>query len=234
MKHPSHDRHINEINQAALVEEFNAIGITLSLAQIAQFKLYHSEILKSNGRIKLVSKGDESRIVPRHFVESAALAKLSHLDGSRNLLDLGTGAGFPGLPLKLVRPELSMTLLDSKRLKAIFLRRLIQKLELANVSVICERAEEASLKVENSHVFDLILMRAVAQLHIIYELALPFLRPEGRLLAVKGSGLEDELALLRARRPGVTIAVEPHPIRLNGRPSKLHVVILESMDALSA
>jgi len=223
-----------KFNQAALEEEFNAIGITLSLAQIAQFKLYHSEILKSNGRIKLVSKGDESKILPRHFVESAALAKLSLLDGSRNLLDLGTGAGFPGLPLKLVSPELSMTLLDSKRLKTIFLKRLIQKLKLANVSVICERAEEASLKVENAHVFDLILVRAVAQLHRIYELALPFLRPKGKLLAVKGSGLEDELALMRARHPGVTIAVEPHPIGLNGRASKLQIVIVESVDALSA
>ena len=223
-----------KFNQAALVEEFDAIGITLSLVQIAQFKLYHSEILKSNGRIKLVSKGDESKILPRHFVESAALAKLSYLDGSRNFLDLGTGAGFPGLPLKLVSPELNMTLLDSKRLKTIFLKRLIQKLELANVSVICERAEDASLKVENSQVFDLILVRAVAQLHRIYELALPFLRPKGKLLAVKGSGLEDELALLRARRPGVTIAVEPHPIGLNGRASKLQVVIVENMDALSA
>ena len=96
-----------------------------------------------------------------------------------------------------------------------------------------EMSVQPALKIENAHVYDLILVRAVAKLHRVYEFALPFLRPEGKLLAVKGSGLEDELALLRTCRPGVTISVEPHPICLNGRQSKLRLVTVESMDAYS-
>ena len=99
---------------------FSGAGLPLSQQQAEQFLLYHEELIKWNPRAKLISKRDEGRVLTRHFLECAALTQFEEFTEGVRTLDLGTGGGFPGLPMKIIRPDLKMTLLDSKRWKMLF------------------------------------------------------------------------------------------------------------------
>src|SRR3990172_2559568 len=132
----------------------------------------------------------------RHFLEPlallAALERLGPLGA--DAIDIGSGAGFPGVPIKIVRPELRLTLLEANGKRAAFLERLVQRLGLANVTVVNQRAEEAAHDGAHREAYDLALARAVAPLPVLVELALPFLRIGGALAAPKGSGARREIA----------------------------------------
>lgn len=183
----------------------------LSRGQLNQFEIYYNELLKWNPKANLISKNDESRIVERHFLESALLSLLNEFQGELSVLDLGTGGGFPGVPVKIVKPDLQMTLLDSKRWKGLFLRHLIEVLELQNTEVLCERAEAAAENEKYRSRFDRVVCRAVTELSALYRLSSPFLKSGGALVAVKGSRLNDELNRFKAEYPGVSFEVKPFP-----------------------
>ena len=159
----------------------------------------------------MISKKDESRIVERHFVESSLLSLLNEFQGSLSLLDLGTGGGFPGIPLKIVMPDLQMTLLDSKRWKGLFLKHLTEALELKNTEVLCERAERVAENKQYLNRFDRVVCRAVMELSGLYRLSRPFLKSGGKLVAVKGSRLKDELNQFKVDHFGVSFEVKPFP-----------------------
>lgn len=182
---------------SAIETEAEAIGLSLSDLQIRQFAIYWEQLLRWNAKANLISKNDERRILQRHLLESVAMLQLNLIPECAELIDVGTGGGFPGLPLKLVCPDLSVTLLDSKHWKTLFLKNLVTLLQIDNVSVICERAEVA---VENKNFagqFDFVVTRAVAKLSELFELVRGFLKPGGKLLAFKGSNLETELTLFQ-------------------------------------
>ncbi len=176
-----------------------------------QFEIYHRELLKWNPKANLISKKDEGRIVERHFLESALLSFLNEFQGELSVLDLGTGGGFPGVPLKIITPNLQMVLLDSKRWKCLFLRDLVKALELQNTEVLCERAEAAAEHREYRNRFDRVVCRAVTDLSALYRLSRPFLKSVGRLVALKGSRLNDELKGFKTQYPGVPLEVKPFP-----------------------
>ncbi|MCH7676834.1 16S rRNA (guanine(527)-N(7))-methyltransferase RsmG [candidate division KSB1 bacterium] len=202
---------VAKLNLSKLSELFKENDLPLSQIQLNQFEIYYNELLKWNPKANLISKNDESRIVERHFLESALFSLLNEFQGGLSVLDLGTGGGFPGIPLQIVTPDLQLTLLDSKRWKGLFLKHLIEVLELQNTEVLCERAEAAAENEEYRNRFDRVVCRAVTDLSALYRLSRPFLKSGGNLVALKGSRLNNELNRFKAEYPGVSFEVKPFP-----------------------
>lgn len=187
---------------------FKKIEVHLSTEQIRQFEVYHDQLLLWNKKSNLLSRRDESRIVERHFVESAALCRFNVLLEAASVLDLGAGAGFPGVPLKVVLPQLKLSLLDSNRMKTLFLKDVIKHLKLLDVEVICERAENVALRHVYRHKFDVVVTRAVASLEKLYGWAADFLRPGGHLVAMKGPDIRKELSALEQQHGHLEFKLE--------------------------
>ena len=202
---------VAKLNLSKLSELFKENDLPLSQIQLNQFEIYYNELLKWNPKANLISKNDESRIVERHFLESALFSLLNEFQGGLSVLDLGTGGGFPGIPLQIVTPDLQLTVLDSKRWKGLFLKHLIEVLELQNTEVLCERAEAAAENEEYRNRFDRVVCRAVTDLSALYRLSRPFLKSGGNLVALKGSRLNNELNRFKAEYPGVSFEVKPFP-----------------------
>ncbi len=167
----------------------------LSPAQAEAFRLYAEQLLDEGERANLTALRRRDLIERRHFAESLALlARLEALGAIGSpVIDIGTGAGFPGLPMKIVRPWLELTLLEATRKKVHFLERLIARLQLTGVNVVQARAEELGHDLGHRESYALALARAVAPLRILAELALPFLQLGGYLAAPKGSGAAREV-----------------------------------------
>ena len=194
---------------ANITTAFERAALPISPVQAGLFAHYHALLLKWNSKANLLSKKDEARILERHFLESATL---SHsFSGGESVLDLGCGAGFPGVPLKIMLPELSLTLLDSKRRKGLFLNNLVEELNLTQTTVVCDRAELAAGQPALRKAIDVVVCRAVARLCELIGLSSPFLKPDGSLLAIKGSAFESEIEEARKARPGLEFDVQPLP-----------------------
>lgn len=167
------------------------LGIVLSETQKEMFRVYFQELLSWNRRVNLVSRKDETRLITRHFLDS--LTGLPYLTPQKGLrvIDVGAGAGFPGLPLKIVRDDLLLTLIESRRKKVLFLRHIIGRLNLHGAEAILGRAEGVGLELNS---FDVALSRGVAKLSRLLRLCLPLLRKGGTIIAYKGGGVEEEVA----------------------------------------
>lgn len=170
-----------------------AWGFPLNPRQLAQFQLYADELAAWNAHTNLTAITDREGVYVRHFLDSLALA--SHWGRPPdNLVDLGTGAGFPGLPLKILRPELALTLVDSVGKKTAFLSHVAERLGLAGVRVITGRAEELGRQKAEREAYALVTARAVADLRVLVEYGLPLVRVGGRFLAPKGAAAASSLA----------------------------------------
>jgi len=171
------------------------LRIVLSREQVEAFSTYCRELIAERSRAGLTSLTDSEAVQRRHFLESLALLRALEDLGAiaPTAIDIGSGAGFPGLPIKIVRPELALTLVEATGKKADFLERLVQKLGLAGVTVVRARAEELAHDPAYRAAYPLALARAVAPLPVLVELALPFLRLGGYLATPKGSAAPREI-----------------------------------------
>lgn len=167
----------------------------LSSVQHEQFDLYLRRLLEDRRSANLTSLDDPELIQRRLFLESIALLEALEKAGAlaSPVIDMGTGAGIPGLPFKIVRPELEMTLVEANGKKARFVKETVEDLGLAGVFVIQARAEELAQEQDQRAAYALALARAVAPLRILVELALPFVRTGGFLAAPKGSAAAREI-----------------------------------------
>jgi len=170
-------------------------GIQLENDRRDKFSVYLSLLLEWNRRTNLISKNDETRIIERHFFESILLTKLFNYKNIKNILDFGSGAGFPGIPVKIMLPETEMTLIESKRMKALFLSKLIEDLNMKKIHVVPERGESLSQKPEYHNKFDLILSRAVYKLDDLIKICLKFFSRDKNSLMLfpKGPDYSKEL-----------------------------------------
>lgn len=173
--------------------------ISLTGPQQSAFDLYAERLLAENARADLTSSGtDRETIYRRHFAESLALLEVLEARGGlpagAHVIDVGSGGGFPGLPIAIVRPELHVTLLEATARKTDFLRSIAADLVLDNVTVVQARAEEAGRDPDHREAYDVALARALAPLPILLELTLPFLCTGGLLAAPKGSAAPREIA----------------------------------------
>ncbi len=169
---------------------FAALGLPLDGTALSRYRLYADVLSETNRVMNLTAIEGEDEIARLHFLDSAALLTLPGFPGGR-VIDVGTGAGFPGLALKIARPELSLVLLDSLDKRVGFLRGVCDRLGLADVTCVHARAEEAPA--EYRAAFDCAVSRAVARLNVLCELCLPFVRVGGAFLAMKGPEHADEL-----------------------------------------
>ena len=176
-----------EILMAALAVN----GIKLTESQIHKFSLYTVHLLKVNSTMNLTAVTDPKGIAIKHYYDSILpFLKLS-LQGGETILDIGSGAGFPAIPLKIAMPELNITMADSLNKRVLFLRECIELLELKNARAIHTRAEDIPFDMREG--FDIVTARAVAPLNILCEYSLPFVKKGGRLIALKGQKGEQEL-----------------------------------------
>jgi 16S rRNA (guanine527-N7)-methyltransferase len=158
---------------------------------IRKFEIYEELLLQWNREINLVSKRDEERIVQRHFLESIGFILSIHFPEHARVVDLGTGAGFPGIPVKIVRPDLDVYLVESINKKARFLETIVEALSLKGVEIICDRAENLENKIEP---VDIVVGRSVASLDLLVKWSSGLLKQKTGILAtVKGERLKEEL-----------------------------------------
>ncbi len=172
-------------------EIFEREGIKLTEDQEKKFGKYVDFILTAPFNVTSIKSPD--LIVYRHFIDSLKLTCFLDLTSFDLVLDIGTGAGFPGIPLKILHPHLTLTLLESSRKKVSFLNSLILALGIDGVEVVWARAEDFGRIKENREIYDLVVVRALAHLRILLELSLPFLKVDGILVAYKGKDIKDEL-----------------------------------------
>jgi 16S rRNA (guanine527-N7)-methyltransferase len=176
-----------------LSEGAAAIGIRLGRTELDLFAVYYRELLLWNRRINLVSEKSSREIVIRHFLDSLTPApSITRRDGL--LIDLGSGAGFPGIPLRIAFPELQLMLVESSRKKTSFLAHIVRTLSLEGVTVFRERIEALIGEKALAGSFDTVLSRAAFKLPQLIRMASFFLKPGGILIAMKGSDPREEMA----------------------------------------
>jgi 16S rRNA (guanine527-N7)-methyltransferase len=176
-----------------LIESAATLGILLEPEQIRQFSLYQALILEWNERINLTAVTEPQEIQRRHFVDSLTCTLLTGDLNGKLLVDVGSGAGFPGLPLKILFPWMKLTLVESVGKKSEFLERVTSELGLAEVSVVLARAEELGQDPAHREKYDWAVARAVAHLSPLMEYLLPLCRIGGHALAQKGAKASLEL-----------------------------------------
>ena len=183
---------VNESQKALLAEGAAAFGITLCQTQIEQFDAFESLLYKWNEVMNL-TRVPREEVVTLHFLDSLSVAAATNLSRTRELLDVGTGAGFPGIPLKIAFPSLKVLLLDSLNKRTKFLDEVIQSLDLKTVGTLHARAEDAARMPDLRGRFECVTARAVASLRELSELLLPFPRIGGHVIAMKGELGEEEI-----------------------------------------
>src|SRR5207302_2443348 len=161
------------------LEQLGLSSLQPGTPQFEQLLQYRQELLDWNTRINLTAITDPEEVLLRHFLDSLSLLTVYDKPGVR-LLDIGSGAGFPGIPLKIVRPGWQVTLLEATGKKVAFLRHIIEALQLEGIVAIQGRAEELAHEREYRAAFDLVTARAVASLPVLLEYAAPFCRPGGK------------------------------------------------------
>ncbi|HUL22525.1 MAG TPA: 16S rRNA (guanine(527)-N(7))-methyltransferase RsmG [Thermodesulfobacteriota bacterium] len=176
-------------NKDLLIEGAKTFGIDLDEKAIQAFETYLEELLKWNRKINLTAIRSEKGIVLKHFLDS--LSVHPYLPHGSGVLDIGSGAGFPGIPLKITHPAIEVTLIDSVRKKVDFQRHIIRVLGLRGTEAIHGRVQDKGILRDFGGRFDIILSRAFSDLRTFLALSLPFLRQEGKVVAMKG-GVDDE------------------------------------------
>ena len=179
----------NKKSLARLSQEF-----FLSDLQGGQFQCF-VELLESwSSRTNLVSKNDVARLASKHISESLEIERLSLLSGKKRILDLGAGAGFPGVPLAIVNPNRLFVLLDSRRKKTLFLQEVADECSLTNIAIVCDRVENYGASFPDQ--YDVVVSRAVASLDVLWKWSVPILENAGCLIAIKGGDVQDEVSQL--------------------------------------
>ena len=180
-----------------LIEGARKLGIELHTRQVRQFELYYQELTEWNKKLNLTAITDYQEVQLKHFLDSITVILALTKEGMENpdlsIIDIGTGAGFPGIPLKILLGQPRLVLLDSRAKKATFLHHVTQRLELSNVEIVIGRAEEIAHLPLYRQQFDLVVSRAIASLPVLVELALPFCRIGGEFVAQKKGEIRQEI-----------------------------------------
>lgn len=182
------------MNEAQFIEALHEKGISLNEHQVAQFKKYFELLVEWNEKMNLTAITDAPSVYLKHFYDSISAAFFTDLTKEVTLCDVGAGAGFPSIPLKICFPNLQVTIVDSLNKRITFLDELAKELTLENVRFVHARAEEFGQNPKYREQFDIVTARAVARLSVLSELCVPALKVGGRFIAMKGAAAADELS----------------------------------------
>lgn len=170
-----------------------AIGVELNETQISQFIKYYEILVEWNSFMNLTGITEYEEVIQKHFVDSLALCKAVDIKEAQTLIDIGTGAGFPGIPLKIAYPQLQVTLLDSLQKRIKFLNEVISQLGLTGVETIHGRAEDFAKPSMKREAYDICVSRAVANLASLSEYCLPYVKVGGYFIPYKSGKIEEEM-----------------------------------------
>jgi 16S rRNA (guanine527-N7)-methyltransferase len=208
------------------------LGLELSSDIQRAFGTYADELLAWNDKINLTAITAPEAVEMRHFLDSLAVIRAVPFGPNQRVIDVGTGAGFPGLPLRIVYPYIELTLLEATTKKARFLEHIIQHLSLSNVRIVNARAEEAGQDAAHREQFDTVLARAVAHMPVLMEYMLPLCKVGGQCVALKGESAvaearqaENALKILGGRVDNVI------PVELPKVPETHYLVAIQKMAA---
>ena len=174
-----------------LKKEAKNRNIELTDKALERFELYKNLILEWNEKMNLTAITDEYQIIMKHFIDCLEITK--YMNGNEKVIDVGTGAGFPGIVIAIYFQNINITLLDSLNKRLIFLEEVVKKLNLKNVNIVHARAEEFAHKDEYRNKYDLVVSRAVANLSNLLEYDVGYLKLNGKLLLLKGDNVNDEI-----------------------------------------
>lgn len=204
-------------NSQKLINDAKNIGLELNMFHVKQFEKYQELLLEWNEKINLTAITEEDDIITKHFIDS--LTWLKYIKGDEKIVDVGTGAGFPGIPVKIVSRETKVTLVDSLNKRINYLNDVIEKLGLGNMETIHARAEELGQNEKYREKFDIATARAVANLKVLVEYCLPFVKVGGKFVCMKGSEYKEEVEEAKA-----------HIGNLGGKITKIEEIILPETD----
>lgn len=181
-----------------LISASKLFGLELSNSQLDKFEKYFRLVVDANQKMNLTTLTEPRDFAIKHVIDSLSVWDDKIFRGDEKLLDVGTGAGFPGIPLKIFRPQLKVWLIDSLNKRVEFLKRVVNELELENVEIFHGRAEELARQKNFREQFEIVTSRAVARLNILAEYCLPFVKVGGKFIAMKGKNFSEELDEARA------------------------------------
>ncbi len=177
-----------------LRQKANESQIKLDENQIDSLRRYYELLVEWNQKMNLTALTEPEDVALKHFCDSILLLSYADIPLNSSLMDVGTGAGFPSLPIKIVRPDIKLCLLDSLNKRLIFLQEVVNELNLNDVQIVHARAEDGARKKELREKFDFATSRAVAQLNVLSEYCLPYVKVGGAFLAMKGKYSEEEIS----------------------------------------
>ncbi|MCI8669855.1 MAG: 16S rRNA (guanine(527)-N(7))-methyltransferase RsmG [Lachnospiraceae bacterium] len=182
-------------SKTSILEKLSSdIGYVLSGQQIEQFNDFYKMLVEKNKVMNLTAITEYDEVVLKHFIDSIVINKRISDDNVKSIMDVGTGAGFPGIPLKILFPEIKLTLLDSLNKRILFLNEVIYNLGLDNIECVHGRAEDVGHLLEFREQYDLTVSRAVANLSSLSEYCIPFVRVGGKFISYKSGVIDEELS----------------------------------------
>ena len=211
-----------------IINDARQIGVFLDQKMVQEFLIYLKELKEWNQKINLTSLKTDEAIITTHFIDSLTL--IPHLPSSASMLDLGSGAGFPGIPLKIAAPAHNITLLEATRKKANFLRHIIRRLGLSKTTVLEYRAEHFKSPDPSHPVFDSVIARALAPLKTFLQLGAPLVKRGGHLVAMKGEKIEEELKESHAVFKALSLEVDKKvALQLPQSNKKRHLIFIKKV-----
>lgn len=207
-------------------------GIPLSARQLDQFELYYRLLVEWNEKMNLTGITERDAVYEKHFFDSASLSFFVNMSNVRNIADIGSGAGFPSIPLKICFPHLKVMIVDSLNKRIQFLTHLKDQLQLEDVLCIHGRAEDVAQLPAHRDGYDLVTARAVARLNVLNEFCLPFVRKGGLFAAMKGSQSDEEVREASYSLKELKSKIKSqHQLSLPNEQSERHIVLIEKLDA---
>jgi 16S rRNA (guanine527-N7)-methyltransferase len=210
-----------------LVEGCHELGLDLTDGQIGSFETYRRMIRQWNRLADLVSPGDLNRLVSRHFLDALSLLRVVMPLPRARVLDVGSGGGFPGLPVKICCPGIDLTLLEPREKPLFFLRDVVTALSLEEVLLVRERAQDLHRDRRPAEGYDVVLARALAPLERLVRICFPLVRPDGLLVAYKGSRAPEEMLRAREAIQGVDGQSVAVPVRVPGLSDGRFLIFLQ-------
>lgn len=174
-------------------EAANEVGLELTEVQYEQFIKYMRLLQEWNEKINLTAITEDEEVIKKHFIDCIKAFKSDAIKNAKKIIDVGTGAGFPGLPIAIMNPNVEVTLLDSLNKRINYLNIVIRELGLKNVITIHSRAEDGARKPELREKFDVATSRAVANMAVLSEFCMPYVKKGGYFVALKGPSIDEEL-----------------------------------------